>query len=149
MNLAILGLGSIGQRHGRNAIDLGHRVFGYDPDAEKRAEFEQAGGEICDSGSVAIENAEAVVIASPNRAHLDDLRLAINNRRHVMAEKPLAHDDIGVEDLLDQASQGGQVIFCGPEPALQSRNCGSTPIHHQRRHRQTALGPLNSRELSA
>lgn len=103
--IAIIGLGSIGLRHTGNILSKGCRAIGFDPDPKRRAELKDQGGTPVDSRDVALGMAGAAVIASPNPAHLDDARAAIDAGCHVLIEKPMAHTDVGVEDLLTAAEE--------------------------------------------
>jgi predicted dehydrogenase len=110
---AVIGLGSIGLRHARNLVDLKIDVIGYDPDAaacDKAATF---GAIPASSREAAIERADVVVVASPNRFHLDDLKHAIANKRPVYVEKPIGHDSDQLAKLLNQADSSGLTVFAG------------------------------------
>jgi predicted dehydrogenase len=115
--IAVLGLGSIGLRHSRNAINLGCQVMAYDPDLSRRALVESVGGVATDDRNTAIDWADAVVVASPTTYHARDLADTVAAGRHVFVEKPLAHCSDGIESVLDQADAKGLVVF----PALNLR----------------------------
>jgi predicted dehydrogenase len=108
--IAILGLGSIGLRHARNALALGESVIGFDPSPERRALLIAEGGEIAESRDAALAAATACVIASPSDLHEDDLAAAIAAGRHALVEKPIGHRIGRLPQLLDQAEAGGVVI---------------------------------------
>ncbi|MBR9972874.1 Gfo/Idh/MocA family protein [Magnetospirillum sulfuroxidans] len=108
--IAVLGLGSIGMRHARNALALGQDVIGFDPAAERRHLLEAAGADATDDGADAIARARAVVIATPSECHLDDLADCLAAGRHVLVEKPLAHRAAGLAALLDRAEKEGLVV---------------------------------------
>ena len=108
--IAVLGLGSIGMRHARNALALGQGVVGFDPSAERRHMLEAAGGSATAKRDDAITRARAVVVATPSERHLDDLAECLAAGRHVMVEKPLAHRADGLADLLDRAARDGLVV---------------------------------------
>jgi predicted dehydrogenase len=86
VKVAVLGLGSAGARHARNLIELGHEVVGFDPAATTLDAQVQLTGSV-DS---AIEAADAVVVASPNSLHAEQAMTALERRRPVLVEKPLA-----------------------------------------------------------
>jgi predicted dehydrogenase len=111
--VAVLGLGSIGMRHGRNLLADGIGVIGFDPDGARRAQFEQAGGRTGASRDAVLAEAGAAVIASPSGWHLDDLAASIGAGLHVFVEKPLAHSAQGVAGLLARARSARQVVFAG------------------------------------
>ena len=77
MKVGVLGLGSIGGRHADNLKKLGHNVIGYDPKIHADISREEV-----------IEEAEAIVIASPSNQHLKDILDCIGKPTFV--EKPMA-----------------------------------------------------------
>jgi predicted dehydrogenase len=111
--IGVLGLGSIGLRHANNFIHLGCDVFGYDPDPERQKMFSSCGGRVVAERDNLFADSEAIVIASPNAFHLDDLREAIKCNRNVFIEKPLAHTDLGVEENLAEAEKRKLIVFVG------------------------------------
>jgi predicted dehydrogenase len=113
MNVAVLGLGSIGQRHARDLLALGQPVHGYDPSPERRRSLEEIGGKSTDDRVAAIRDAEACVIASPSAFHLEDLHAAVNGGCHVFVEKPIAHTNEGLEPLFAKARHAGLSVFPG------------------------------------
>jgi len=108
--LCVLGLGSIGQRHARNARDLGCEVFGFDPDPDARKRFEAESGSKAISRDDALDAAEAVIIASPNQFHLDDLADVVGRRKPVLVEKPLGHDPARAAELIHLAEARGVMV---------------------------------------
>jgi len=108
--IAVLGLGSIGLRHAGNALSLGHPVIGFDPSPERRALLAEKGGAVTANRQHAIDQAQAVVVASPSAHHLDDLKACIMAGRHVMVEKPLAHQTQDLRAVMAQAEQAGLVV---------------------------------------
>ena len=111
LTVALLGLGSIGLRHARNLMGLGAAVVGFDPSPERRALLAKDGAAARDSREAALDGADAAVVASPNAQHLDDLRAALAAGCHVLVEKPLAHDDAGLEALLGRAEAADLTVF--------------------------------------
>ena len=85
MKIAILGLGSAGRRHALNAVELGHQVLGFDPDAKHAAGVPRVA-----SMHEAVGEVDAVVIASPSSLHAEQALLALSSGRHTLVEKPLA-----------------------------------------------------------
>lgn len=104
-DIAIIGLGSVGLRHAGNILSKHCRVIGFDPDSEQRAKLKNKGGIPVESREIALAMASAAVIASPNAAHLEDVRAAVAADCHVLIEKPLAHTDDGVEEILAAAKE--------------------------------------------
>lgn len=113
MKMAVLGLGSIGFRHARNALALGVEVVGFDPLSERREALERAGGRATDSRDDVFSDVSAVLVATPNAQHLSDLRDTLDAGAHAFVEKPLAHTTAGVETLLDRAEANGLCVFVG------------------------------------
>lgn len=111
--IAVLGLGSIGLRHARNLKALGADPVGFDPDQDRRHLAEKAGIRIVEDRESAIKSAQGVVVASPNACHRDDMSLALGQGLHVLVEKPLAHTDDGIPDVLKNADASGLVVFSG------------------------------------
>ena len=111
MTIAVLGLGSIGLRHARNAISLGCKVIAFDPRAERRRLLTEEGGTAARDRKEALSRAEIAVIASPSECHLADLRAAIDADCHVMIEKPLAHTVEGLEEILRDADARARIVF--------------------------------------
>ena len=75
LHLAVFGLGSIGLRHAKNALALGQKVTDLIRDPDRRALL-SAGGCVAPSREEAIATADAVIVASPNRMHRDDIGFA-------------------------------------------------------------------------
>ena len=113
MAVAVLGLGSIGLRHARNLLALERAVVGYDPAPDRRRALVEAGGTAAATRDAAIEDATAVVVASPNAHHFDDMAAAVDAGRHVFVEKPLAHTADGVKGVLERAAAADRVVFAG------------------------------------
>lgn len=107
MTLAIIGLGSIGLRHARNALALGRAVTGFDPDPLRGELLAADGGSVAADRQSALQAAEAAIIASPNACHLDDLSATIAAGCHVLVEKPLTHTVDGLAALLRRADDSG------------------------------------------
>ena len=106
MRVAVLGLGSAGRRHVRHLLGLGHDVVGFDPSAPMPDGV--AGSKTFGS---AIETADAVVVASPNAHHAEHALRAIEHRRPVLVEKPLAADAEDARRIVDAADAAG--VQCG------------------------------------
>lgn len=79
MKIGVLGLGSIGSRHARNLVAMGHEVIGYDPQIHQLPQRE-----------LAIGTSDAMVIASPTREHYHDLLDSMAAGKPTFVEKPIA-----------------------------------------------------------
>ncbi|MGH7272581.1 MAG: Gfo/Idh/MocA family oxidoreductase, partial [Polyangiaceae bacterium] len=89
LRAAVLGLGAMGRRHLRVLAALGSRfevVGGYDP---RRDLPPIPGIDRLRSEAEAIENADVIVIATPNEAHGEGVARALAAGRHVLVEKPV------------------------------------------------------------
>lgn len=107
MRVAVLGQGSIGRRHARIALELGHQPLVYDPTPRfptvpgmPRA----AGVEEC------LAQADAAVIASPSSEHASQVRAAIERGIPVLVEKPLALDRLEAAELDWLARERGVLL---------------------------------------
>ncbi len=125
--IAVLGLGSIGMRHAGNLKALGAEVIGYDPDPQRRALLSEMGEAVTLSQEEALARAQAVVIASPNLCHAQDLGACIKAHLPCFIEKPLAHDVEPVAALIEEAGRQGLLIFPGLNlrfhPAVVAAKC--------------------------
>lgn len=84
--IAVIGLGSIGSRHARNLIRLGHEVHGYDPGI-----VTVVPGVKMHSDPVTLPEADAYVIASPTHTHASYIYQFRDTPLFV--EKPIMHKD--------------------------------------------------------
>lgn len=107
--IAVLGLGSIGQRHARNLMALGHEVIGYDPVSSPIPVTH-----LSTTALAAIERADAVVVASPSKHHHEHLYQSICAKKHVLVEKPFVTERHDATRLwLRQATQNNLVVMAG------------------------------------
>ncbi len=81
MRIGILGYGSIGSRHGKNLVDLGHKVIFHDPAMADGLPKKDV-----------IERSDAIVIASPTSEHVNDITACRLNKKPCFVEKPIAGD---------------------------------------------------------
>jgi predicted dehydrogenase len=88
MKLVVLGLGSIGMRHATNLLELGHEVWGWDPDGSSHALFLIKGGKLTSSPFETPE-ADGFLICSPTEFHAPQLNTLIDRRVPIFVEKPL------------------------------------------------------------
>jgi predicted dehydrogenase len=117
LRLLVVGFGSIGRRHVRSALALGHEVA-----VCRRAPVGDEG--VPAVASLADWPADAVAIATPTALHLEALRWAVEHGVHAYVEKPLAASTAGVADLLAYAERRGVVVAVGYNlrfhPALEA-----------------------------
>lgn len=87
MKFGVIGMGSAGVRHARNLMQLGHRVFAYDPHVTEAA---KSCFNYIDDAVKLTEQVDAVVIASPTESHVHFIGHAIVAKKHIFVEKPIA-----------------------------------------------------------
>ncbi len=113
MNIGIIGLGSIGLRHAKNSIILKHNVFGFDVDNKKEHEIKKIGGKFVKDKKEFIRVIDAGIISSPNKYHLEHLKLLIDNKKHCFVEKPISHEYLKTKKIIDKAKSLKLIIFVG------------------------------------
>lgn len=110
MKVGIIGLGSIGCRHGQLVRAAGHEVVGYDPNPGARSRFEAFGVPVLNRVD-AIEGVDAVIVASPSVCHLEDMEAAIAAGRPVLVEKPFGHDLERARIAVEMAQKKNVQVF--------------------------------------
>ena len=113
--VAVLGLGSIGARHFANVAELGLEPLGFDPSEEKRKALKEKFDDSEFFGSLedAITQADAVIIASPHKYHMETLKICVEAGKPCLVEKPIATQIKGLEEILTIAQDKNLVIACG------------------------------------
>jgi predicted dehydrogenase len=104
MQIAVIGLGSAGARHARNALALGHRVAGYDPGVAVD------GVRGASSLEDALVGADAAIVASPSSMHVKHALAAVDAGVSVLVEKPLATNARDANHLVTVADERG--VLC-------------------------------------
>jgi len=99
----VLGLGSIGLRHARNLRHLGAAVVGFDPAPQRQGVARAEGIVVAQDRASALNDARAIVIATPSQLHLDDLSDAVDSCKPVFVEKPIATTLRGVSEMIARA----------------------------------------------
>lgn len=84
--IGVIGLGSIGMRHAKNLIKLGHEVYGADFTGSRVDELIKAGGSIASEESLA--SYDAMIIATPTSSHIEYMH-KYNNTTPLFLEKPI------------------------------------------------------------
>ena len=117
MRLLVVGCGSIGRRHARNASELlQKRNGGLAVCDTNRSASEACAGDNNASAFSELHAAlawapDAVVVATPHNTHVPIALDAVNHGAHVLIEKPLSHNTDGVVQLLEQAEVLGKKVF--------------------------------------
>lgn len=111
MKFFILGLGSIGLRHAKNLLALGHEVCGYDMDIKTAVKAAEMGIDMSPNGN----DADAYVICTPPSEHFDGMVEAIDMGKHIFVEKPigLPKEISDLSLLLDGARRKNLVVMVG------------------------------------
>jgi myo-inositol 2-dehydrogenase/D-chiro-inositol 1-dehydrogenase len=116
MRLAVLGVGRMGQLHARIAATLPgvDEVLVQDADTARARELAAAiGGRPVDDAGEAIRAADAVIIAASTPAHVALVTMAIDARRPIFVEKPLAFDLDETIGLVRLVASSGAVLQLG------------------------------------
>jgi len=125
MKFSLIGAGSIGRRHLKNLMLLGHEpVVVFDPDsrllASVREEFPSVGVTVSEEEAFSFP-ADAAIVCSPNHLHLSQSLRALRKGVHVFVEKPISHDLQETEKLIEEAAARGLAVLV----ACNLRFCGS------------------------
>ena len=110
---AIIGFGSIGQRHANNLLKLGKRVIVYDPLPLQLQKAREAGYAVISSFEGAISLSNAVVICSPPRLHVPQAATALYLGKATFIEKPLSANVNGIKPLFSIAKRKHASFFVG------------------------------------
>lgn len=117
MRILIIGCGSIGRRHAKNARALGAEVVLCDVNESRIREF---GEEIGASGyfsdfdkAAALSGADAAVVATPSNLHTAPARAALLAGLHVFMEKPLCTAISEALELRSVVRNTGLVFMMG------------------------------------
>jgi predicted dehydrogenase len=115
MRCLVVGTGSIGQRHCRNLLALGHQVLAWDAAEERRREAAGVPGvAVAATLAEALERGpEAALICTPPAHHVGVALEALGAGAHLFIEKPIAHASRRVPGLIEEAERRGRVIAVG------------------------------------
>jgi predicted dehydrogenase len=115
MRFLIIGAGSIGQRHCKNLVALGHDVLAWDVDPARCRELAAAAG-VPTAASLEAGLAtrpEAALICTPPVSHTALARQALAAGAHLFIEKPIADASADVPSLIDEAEQRRRLLAVG------------------------------------
>jgi predicted dehydrogenase len=117
LKFAIWGCGSIGQRHLRNVLHLGHEdVVAFDTSQERRgAVGKQYGVPVLSSEEDLLDSgADITVIATPTILHGEQLRQVLTRTdSHVFVEKPVSHTLESLAEILEPATPHTSKVMVG------------------------------------
>ena len=115
MRFLVIGTGSIGQRHCRNLVALGHAVLAWDDDPGRIREVDAIPG-VTPAGSLeqALATApDGALICTPPASHVALACRALAAGAHLFIEKPIAHVSDEVPKLIDEAERCGRLLAVG------------------------------------
>ena len=115
MKFAVIGLGSIGQRHAANLLALGHEVAGYNRGNKRREMAAKRLGipvysrisDLFDWGG------DAALVCTPQHMHLEHSLAAARRGLHLFIEKPLSDSLEGLSTLEREAEDRGLICHVG------------------------------------
>lgn len=84
--IGVIGLGSIGMRHAKNLRELGHHVWGFDPDRSRALKL---GFDYCADKITHMQNADGFVVAAPTEEHANLYTKIHEYGKPVFMEKPI------------------------------------------------------------
>ena len=115
MKFGIIGCGSIGRRHIRTLLELGHEVLAYNRGDARRAAVESDFGIRVFERTEAVfaERIDAAVICSPNNLHVNHALQAARKGAHLFIEKPLSYSLEDVETLREEVSKSRLISHVG------------------------------------
>ena len=115
MKLLVIGCGSIGTRHARNAKRLGLELMLCDPNASRLEELSR------ELGATAVysdfeqaaraSGADAALIATPSHLHIAPAMAMLDAGMHVMMEKPLCPSSADVESLKARVQTSDRIFM--------------------------------------
>lgn len=112
----VAGAGSIGRRHANNLVDLGVKVSLVDPDDEVRKSIEnESDFDVYESLHYPLDQEliDFVVVAAPNRFHIDIAIEAAESDCHLFVEKPLSDSMSRINELENLVKQKNLVSLVG------------------------------------
>lgn len=119
IRIGVIGAGGVAQlEHVPNLLRL-HRLFDlvavYDPSAAARRFVEtEFGVASCASlGDLLSRKLDAVLVASPDALHHEQVSLALGHGLHVFCEKPLCYAPADIDDLIAMRDRSGKVLQVG------------------------------------
>lgn len=118
MRVVVFGAGSIGQRHLRNLVALGHRVVAVvDPSRARLDEARTVAPVDCallaEEARGFDQAADAALVCSPTSCHVRQARAAVARGWHVFVEKPLSHTLDDTDTLVAEAARAERTVLVG------------------------------------
>ena len=115
MKFLVVGCGSIGRRHAKNLLALGHKVIATDVIAGSRDKLGQELGvkTFCLFSQAIAQKPDAALICTPPATHLALARKALAAGCHVFIEKPVSHTLSGIDAIASLARKKKKVAQVG------------------------------------
>lgn len=115
VEIAVVGAGKIGTKHARVVDSFPDAAVAHVVDADPEAADDLAGavGAAASDLDAALADCDAVYVCTPDDAHAEVARRAIEAGRHTLVEKPLAATVDETDDLVSLASGAGGVHAVG------------------------------------
>jgi predicted dehydrogenase len=117
VQFVLLGAGSIGLRHLKNLMGLGHQItLVYDPHPAKAEEIKRIDPalQVTTNETEALATAcDAVLICSPTVDHLRQVEIALRHQHDVFVEKPISHTLTHTANVAALAEHSGRVVLVG------------------------------------
>lgn len=130
MIIGVIGPGSIGMRHAKNLLAMGHVVLGYDIAEHPIGDF---GIEWIPTTEGVLEKSDAVVIATPSDQHTIDMYCCFQNKP-TFVEKPIGVSQQCVLDIEAMLKHGNKTIMVG-------NNMRYHPVVKLAKERVDRMGP--------
>ena len=115
MKIILIGLGSIGQRHLRNIVNLGYNsITVVTRNGILPLEFSHLRVFTSLDDALSAESFEAAIICTPTAFHVDSLKELLGSKiSNIYIEKPVSHSLNGMSELLSLAKQYTNNIVIG------------------------------------
>ena len=115
MKFLIAGFGSIGRRHFRNLVKLGHRDIIFYRTHQSTIPDEELEGYLIepDLKAALSHHPDAVIVTNPTANHLDVAIPAAEMGCHLLIEKPISHSMDRIDKLAGIISQGQANVLVG------------------------------------
>jgi predicted dehydrogenase len=121
MDIAIIGLGSIGQRHAATATRLQQegrissiRAYDINPERRQQTVAKYPAVDAREDLAATVADADAIFICTPTSKHISVMEEISRTRKyHFFIEKPLAHSLDGCDDFLFAQQRAGKVTAVG------------------------------------
>ncbi len=115
MRCLVIGTGSIGQRHCRNLVTLGHEVLAWDLYEHRRRQAAMISGVSAGESLAQVLDGkpDAAIICTPPAHHVGLASEALGAGAHLFVEKPIAHASGEVPALIEEAERRGKLLAVG------------------------------------